>query len=409
MPEASLPPFLRKHWHPTDAARQDATAQRPAVPPLGETTPRPAISRPLSPSTSRPLGPSTLQLPAIPTDSAPLPVVKPITRPTPRDGSAERPLPAALTSATPARDVPSAPTPTENATEPSRALAPLFSLPMASASWDDGVAVTVLAPNSAVAQRQTGEHPAVTILPGSRTGEIIAIHPPRKRPRANRRIHRFVVLAIALSLVVAVMTIAPLNRMVVGGTYTDWLANAAHYDIPTATPTPSPTPVVYPAHPVVSGAWNFICVALPFARLAQTEMLNAGMTHPWHVSMILGQWGIEQGWTIPGYTGYNWGNVGGIPGYPAVGGLNVWGSPDAFAYAYTPRQGVEEYVYVAQLGYYANVTANWGNGAKAQAYALGQSPWDAAHYNNGGGAGSSIVGVMNAFNLYQFDNPNARC
>jgi hypothetical protein len=253
----------------------------------------------------------------------------------------------------------------------------------------------------------------VSILPGSPTGEVIALRPPRKRRGANARIYRMVLGGFAIVLAVSLLTFAPLGRVVTSGS-ANWLAMAASYAFPTPTPTATPPPAAkLPSHPAASDAGSFICVALPLARLAQQEMLQAGMTHPWphpwHVSLMLAQWGIEQGWHIPGYTGYNWGNVGAIPGYPTVGGLNVWGSPSAFAYAYTAQQGVEEYVSVAHNGYYDNVTANWGNGTRAQAYALGSSPWDAAHYNNGGGPGSSLIAVINSFNLYRFDTPNITC
>lgn len=221
--------------------------------------------------------------------------------------------------------------------------------------------------------------------------------------------HRLVLAGLTLALALTVLAISPLSNLLGGGGFSAWLARAADYNIPTPTATPSPTPVIYASHPVANGVGDFICVALPFARLTQQKMLQRGMAHPWHTSVLLAQWGLEQGWRIPGYTGYNWGNVASLPGYPTVGGIAVWGSPSAFAYGYTPVQGVEEFVFVAGNGYYNNVTANWGNGARAQVVALGQSPWDAAHYNNGNGPGSSLLRLLDDFNLYRFDNPNVGC
>jgi hypothetical protein len=156
--------------------------------------------------------------------------------------------------------------------------------------------------------------------------------------------------------------------------------------------------------------YSFVCTSLPFARLAQDKQMANGQSHPWYVSLILAQWGVEQGWHMPTYTGYNFGNVSAIGGFPAVGGINVPGSPGAFAYAYTPAQGVSEYVIFTGNGkYYGAVTANYPNGPRAQALALGQSPWDADHYASNGQYGGKLINAMNSYNLYRYDNPNAGC
>ena len=120
--------------------------------------------------------------------------------------------------------------------------------------------------------------------------------------------------------------------------------------------------------------------------------------------MILAQWGLETGWRVKTFTGYNWGNCGAMPGKPTVGGTSAPGSPAAFAYAYTPAQGVAEYVHVAHLSYYTAVArAGRSSGADAAARALGRSPWDWGHYTNRGSPGSSIIAIMQRYNLYWYD------
>jgi flagellum-specific peptidoglycan hydrolase FlgJ len=141
----------------------------------------------------------------------------------------------------------------------------------------------------------------------------------------------------------------------------------------------------------------FIKFTLPYAKQASKQT-------GWPVSMILGQWGLETGWRVKTFTGYNWGNCGAMPGQPTVGGTSAPGSPAAFAYAYTPAQGVAEYVHVAHLGYYRAVAPAWrSGGANAAASALGRSPWDWGHYTNRNSPGSSIIAIMQRYNLYWYD------
>ena len=160
----------------------------------------------------------------------------------------------------------------------------------------------------------------------------------------------------------------------------------------------APKPVSQaPTYSAPSKVRAFINFTLPYARQASRQT-------GWPVSMILAQWGLETGWRTHTFTGYNWGNCGAMPNQPMVGGLNVPGSPAAFAYAYTPAQGVAEYVHVAHLGYYTRVApAGRAGGANAAARALGQSPWDWAHYTNHNSPGSSIINLMRAYNLYYYD------
>jgi hypothetical protein len=147
-----------------------------------------------------------------------------------------------------------------------------------------------------------------------------------------------------------------------------------------------------------TGVKSFISFVLPSARSAARQT-------GWPVSLLLAQWGLEQGWHVPGYTGYNFGNCGAIPGEPTVGGLNIPGSPAAFSYARTPADGVRQYVHVAHLGYYAAVAptaARWGVDAAARA--LGRSPWDAGHYTGIGDPGSSLLAILHTYNLYWYDS-----
>jgi len=165
-----------------------------------------------------------------------------------------------------------------------------------------------------------------------------------------------------------------------------------------ASNKPAPKPASHPpTYSTPSNVRAFINYTLPYARKAHAQT-------GWPVSVILAQWGLETGWRTRTYTGYNWGNCGGIPGFPLVGGINKPGSPAAFSYAYTPTQGVAEYVHVAHLSYYTRVAqAARSGGADAAARALGQSPWDWAHYTNRNSPGSSLVNIMRVFNLYYYD------
>jgi hypothetical protein len=157
-----------------------------------------------------------------------------------------------------------------------------------------------------------------------------------------------------------------------------------------------PAAVHPPTYGSAKGVQSFVSYALPYARQAHAQT-------GWPTSVILAQWGLEQGWRIPGYTGFNWGNVAALPGEPTVNGIAVAGSPAAFAYANTPQQGLNYYVRVAKLGYYQGVASAAANGADACARALGASPWDAGHYTATGSPGSSLLSIMRVYNLYWYD------
>ena len=167
--------------------------------------------------------------------------------------------------------------------------------------------------------------------------------------------------------------------------------------IASSATTYKPTTSRPPATNAPSNVKAFVAFTLPYAKQASSQT-------GWPVSMILAQWGLETGWRVKTFTGYNWGNCGAMPGKPTVGGTSAPGSPAAFAYAYTPAQGVAEYVHVAHLGYYTAVaSAGRSGGADAAASALGRSPWDWGHYTRQGSPGSSLVTIMHTFNLYWYD------
>jgi LysM domain-containing protein len=152
-----------------------------------------------------------------------------------------------------------------------------------------------------------------------------------------------------------------------------------------------------PRYGSARGVQAFLAFALPYARRAHAET-------GWPVSVILAQWGLEQGWKVPGYTGFNWGNVAALPGEPTVNGIAVPGSPAAFAYASSPEAGLRYYIRVAHLVYYQRVApAAAQNGPDGAARALGASPWDAGHYTDSGNPGSSLLSLMRVYNLYWYD------
>ncbi len=159
-------------------------------------------------------------------------------------------------------------------------------------------------------------------------------------------------------------------------------------------PAPPPSP---PHYGPVSGVHAFISFALPYAR-------RASAATGWPTSLILAQWGLEHGWHLPGYTGYNFGNCGAVPGEATIGGLNVPGSPAAFTYSKTPEDGLRVYIHVAHLSFYTGVAwAAQHGGVDAAARALGRSPWDAGHYTDHNDPGSSLLAILHAYNLYQYD------
>ncbi|HKT39117.1 MAG TPA: LysM peptidoglycan-binding domain-containing protein, partial [Ktedonobacterales bacterium] len=149
--------------------------------------------------------------------------------------------------------------------------------------------------------------------------------------------------------------------------------------------------------PVIQGEAAYVRFVLPYARQVHDAT-------GWPISVILAQWGLEQGWQTPTFTGYNFGNCGGLANEPFIPGTAAVGSPSTFAYADTPEDGVRYYIHVAGLSYYAKIApAARSGGPEAAAKALGASPWDAGHYTNANDPGSSLIALMRQYNLTQYD------
>lgn len=228
--------------------------------------------------------------------------------------------------------------------------------------------------------------------------------PPKLSDEARTRMSKNVLIFAAIAIVLTLMSVTPIGG--IAATLAPWNASGQGGIVPTATPGP-----IGNTRPFVSGEHDFVCLILPFARDAQVQMLTGkgALPHPWYVSVMLAQWGVEQGWNMPTYTGYNFGNVSAISGQPSVPGTSQAGSPSRFAYADTVEQGIADYVSFTKISHYTGVAAAFPDGAQAQALALGQSPWDANHYTAIGSPGSSLLNTMKTFNLEQFDNPNTTC
>ncbi len=148
-----------------------------------------------------------------------------------------------------------------------------------------------------------------------------------------------------------------------------------------------------PATPAsVSGEPAFVAFALPYARQAHAAL-------GWPVSVILAQWGLENGWKLPTWAGYNFGNVKNDRSCPTAS------ANPAFCYDATPADGLADYLIVAHLSYYTGIaSAAASGGADAAAVALGTSPWDAGSYTHDEHPGDDLLAMMRTFNLYQYDN-----
>ncbi len=95
--------------------------------------------------------------------------------------------------------------------------------------------------------------------------------------------------------------------------------------------------------------------------------------------VLLAQWGVETGW---GNQINNQNNLG-----------NIRDKPGSFAQLPTLDAFCQLAIATWHNGYYPGVLA--AVGPVAQIIAIGESPWDAGHYNSGGGPGSSIRAAYN--------------
>jgi hypothetical protein len=154
-----------------------------------------------------------------------------------------------------------------------------------------------------------------------------------------------------------------------------------------------PGPIPQPVHTEAA----FVVTMLPYAR-------HASQTLGWPVSVILAQWGVEHGWTLPDFDGWNVGNTKAFNSPTGV----CYGAPvvRSFCAPKTPGAGLAIYIHGAQLHYYTGIAAAARQGGPdAAARALGQSPWDAGHYTTDNSPGDSLLRAMKAFNLYRYDAP----
>ena len=166
-------------------------------------------------------------------------------------------------------------------------------------------------------------------------------------------------------------------------------AGAQAINPPATPPTASGPQIPGVPNDLPANVHDFVVIALPYA-------LQAHRLLAWPTSMLLAQWGLEHGWSVPDANGYNWGNTTFAPGCQYHG--------SRFCYAPTRAEGLREYVYTAQLSYYAGVApAAKQSGADAAAQELGRSPWDAAHYASMGQQGFLLLAIMRDFNFYRFD------
>lgn len=104
---------------------------------------------------------------------------------------------------------------------------------------------------------------------------------------------------------------------------------------------------------------------------------------------ILTQWALETGWADPNSTA-GWDNLAGIIYhglYANANGFTRYPNLEAF---------VEDYSAVLHQPNMHVVLAAVGHSIEAQLTALGESPWAGSHYNNGGGPGSSLVGLYHS-------------
>lgn len=103
---------------------------------------------------------------------------------------------------------------------------------------------------------------------------------------------------------------------------------------------------------------------------------------------LLIQWAVETAFGTEVNNRNNLGNIRCLVEYPCSGGFTQFPNLPAFASAA---------VATWRNGYYPDVLAAAGQPLDVQLRAIGASPWDAGHYNDGGGPGSSLLAIMPEF------------
>jgi hypothetical protein len=76
---------------------------------------------------------------------------------------------------------------------------------------------------------------------------------------------------------------------------------------------------------------------------------------------------------------------------------NIRCGPDSFCQYASPSQFAGAAIFVWHNGFYPDVLAAAGMSLDVQLLAIGSSPWDAGHYDNGGGPGSSLLAIKSEF------------
>lgn len=131
---------------------------------------------------------------------------------------------------------------------------------------------------------------------------------------------------------------------------------------------------------------EFIALVLPYVR-------QAGAALDWWPSVILAQWADET----------DWGNSPAWINRKNPAGIDITSSSVAGPDFPTYEAATLAYIEFAKGSNYRPVTAAFPRGAQNQAIALGNSPWSAARYNNGGGPGSSLLAFMADYGLQRYD------
>jgi hypothetical protein len=102
---------------------------------------------------------------------------------------------------------------------------------------------------------------------------------------------------------------------------------------------------------------------------------------------VLTQWALETGWCAPN-SGCSCANLAGITchGACSCNGAGFCCYPNTAPFA-------ADYAGVLHNGLYGGVLGAAGSTIRQELQALGRSPWAGSHYDNGGGPGSSLVGL----------------
>jgi hypothetical protein len=117
------------------------------------------------------------------------------------------------------------------------------------------------------------------------------------------------------------------------------------------------------------------------------------------VSVILAQWILETG----GFTSDLWRLANNFAGIKYHG---AYDKRNGFTKYPDQDSGFADWVRTIGLGYYDKVRTVAKSNASPEAVikALGDSPWDAGHYDNGKGPGSSLLALWKLEQLSVFDN-----